>query len=118
MPITSKHRKPGGYVTLVANSTGDGVTLNGATQGANATADEVVQEMRISAVWWSIDSAAAWAVRRGSNNVLNLAGSGHHDYQEGGVQVEVDEAQLTSNLNIETSGTGNIIIKLHKVSGE
>lgn len=117
MPITTRQRKPNGYVILVSNTAGDGVTLNGTTNGANATADEVVQEMRIAEVMWSIDGGS-WDIRRGSNTILQLSGSGHHDYQAHGIRIEEDEAQLTSNVNVNTAGVGSIILKLHKVSGE
>lgn len=120
MPVTNNHKKPAGYVVFRTNAT-DGLKLNTANgkQGAN-TIGETVGEMVISEVMWSVDGTNNWNVKRGSNTVAVFAGSGYHDYQASGMQLEVDVAQRTSNVDITRSGGANgfIILKMHKKSGE
>ena len=51
--------------------------------------------------------------------MVELAGNGHHDYQANGIKLEVSQGDLTANLNCTLSGgTGTIIVKMHKASGE
>lgn len=118
MPITTKSGKPNGYVVLRATAT-DGFKLNHATLPAANSAGETVSEMRISEVMWSIASGNRWTVKRGANTMLELGGNGHHDYQGNGIKLEVSQGDLTANLNCTlTGGTGTIIVKMHKASGE
>ena len=119
MPVTNNHKKPAGYVVFRTTAT-DGLKLNTANgkQGANAIG-ETVGEMVISEVMWSVDGTNNWNVKRGSNTVAVFAGSGYHDYQASGMQLELNAAQRTSNVDITLSGgNGVIILKMHKKSGE
>ncbi len=118
MPITTKSGKPGGYVVLRATEN-DGFKLNHATLPAANSAGETVSEMRISEVMWSVASGNRWTVKRGANTMLELGGNGHHDYQGNGIRLEVSKGDLTANVNCTlTGGTGTIIVKMHKASGE
>lgn len=118
MPITTKSGKPGGYVVLRATGT-DGFKLNHATLPAANSAGETVSEMRISEIMWSVAASQRWTVKRGANTMVELAGNGHHDYQANGIKLEVSQGDLTANLNCTLSGgTGTIIVKMHKASGE
>ena len=118
MPITTKSNKPGGYVVLRATDS-DGFKLNHATLPSANNAGETVSEMRISEVMWSVASGNRWTVKRGANTMLELGGNGHHDYQGNGIRLEVSKGDLTANVNCTlTGGTGTIILKMHKSSGE
>ncbi len=118
MPITTKTGKPGGYVVLRTSAT-DGFKLNHATLPSANSAGETVTEMRISEIMWSVAASQRWTVKRGANTMLELAGNGHQDYQGNGIRLEVSQGDLTANLNCTLSGgTGTIIVKMHKASGE
>lgn len=111
MPITVKQNKNGGYAILRASAT-DTVNLS-----TVAGAGETVNSMTISEIMWSCGSNT-WTVTRGSDTVAVLTGSGHHDYQASGMRIETD-AQITANCNVTLSGgSGYIVVKLHKASGE
>jgi|13_taG_2_1085334.scaffolds.fasta_scaffold30847_2 adenosylcobinamide amidohydrolase len=113
MPITVNQKKASGYVVLRATGT---ETVNLVTV---ATAGETVNSMAISEILWSVDAAEKWTVTRGSDTVAVLAGSGQHDYQGSGTRLEETNNQLAANCNVTLSGgTGYIVVKLHKVSGE
>jgi hypothetical protein len=119
MPITVNHNKNGGYVVLRATAT-DSIKLNTANgkQGANA-AGELVRSMSVADIKWSLDSNNTWTIARGSNTIAILHGQGDVSFQEDGMRLELDTAQLTSNVVATLSGgTGFVVIKLHKVSGE
>jgi len=121
MTITVNQKNPSGYVVVRANGA-DGLLLNtvggNTNDGANAVG-ETVQSMAIAEVMWSVAGTNSFSVKRGSNTVLTLAGSGYHDYQASGIRIEDGSAQLTSNVDITLSGgTGTLLLKLHKVSGE
>jgi len=113
MPITTNQNKPGGYVVFRATGT---ETVNLVTV---ATAGETVNSMAINEILWSVDASQKWTVTRGSDTVAVLAGSGHHDYQSSGMRLEETNNQMAANCNVTLSGgTGYIVVKLHKVSGE
>jgi hypothetical protein len=114
MPITTNQRKPNGYITFRTNSS-DGLLLS----SANSSANETVSSMGIVHAMWSVSGTNTWSIARGSNTVLVLAGSGSHDYQGEGIRLETDDAQLSSNVTATLSGgTGTLILKLHKQSGQ
>jgi hypothetical protein len=121
MPVITNQRGPSGYITLRATGS-DGilrVDAGGSVQGANATATEVVSNMRIVHAMWSVSGTNTWSVNRGSNTVLVLAGSGSHDYSGEGFRLESDVTQTSSNVKVILSGgTGTLLLKLHKESGE
>ena len=118
MPITTKSNKPGGYVVFRTTSS-DGFKLNHATLPSANNAGEVVTEMRISEVLWSVKGAQTWTVTRGSNTVLVVSGSGHHDYQGNGIRLEASQGDLIANVHcVLSGGEGTIVLKMHKSSGE
>jgi len=121
MPITTKSQRPNGYV-VIRSTTDEGFALNSNTviEGAN-TPGELVQSMAISEVMWSVSGSSEpgfITVTRGSNTVLELSGSGNHDYQGSGIRVEQNSFELTSNVAVSFDGVGVVVLKLHKVSGE
>jgi hypothetical protein len=121
MPITTKSQKPNGYVVFRA-TTDEGFALNANSviSGAN-TPGEVVQSMAISEAMWSVSGSSEpgfITVNRGSNTVLELTGSGSHDYQGSGIRIEQNSFELTANVDVTFSGVGVLVLKVHKVSGE
>lgn len=119
MPITVNQSKNGGYTVLRTTAT-DSLKLNTANgkQGANAVGETVVS-MSVSYATWSVDSTNSWTIARGSNTIAILHGQGDVSFQEEGLRLEADTAQLTSNVVATLSGgTGFLVLKLHKVSGE
>lgn len=113
MPITVKQNKNGGYTVLTATSN---TTINLVTAAGSG---ETVQSMSIAEVKWSAIGTAYWTVTRGNDVVARYGGSGSHDYQESGMRLEENNAQLTANCNVALTGNfGFIAVKLHKVSGE
>ena len=115
--ITNKTGKPNGYVVVRSDATGY-LNLNGGTYPANS-AGETVQSMVISEVKWSVAGTNRWTVKRGANTVAEYAYSGHHDYQECAMPLEVNSFEKTANLVFTLSGgQGVIVIKMHKKSGE
>ena len=114
---TNKTGKPNGYVVVRSDATGY-LNLNAGTYPANA-AGETIQSMTIAEVKWSIDGTNRWTVKRGANTVATYAHSGHHDYQECNMPLEVNSFEKTANVVFTKSGgNGMIVIKLHKKSGE
>lgn len=120
MTVTTNQRGPSGYLTFKATaSDGLRLTANSSFAGANVNSSEVVQEMFIVGAMWSVSGTNTWDIKRGSNTVLVLAGSGTHDYSGEGIRIEADTAQATSNVDATLSGgTGTLILKIHKRSGE
>lgn len=117
MAITVKQNKPGGIV--VVRDTANGyISLNSASIGANAVNEEV-QEMYITGVKWSVSGTDTWTISRGANTVAILAGSGSHNYDDDQMRLEDGTAMTTSNVvYTKSGGTGTLLLKLHKVSGE
>jgi len=126
MPITVNSQRPNGYVVLNTNATtflgrpGDG----GATDNKVGTSGETVQSYTIVGAKWSVSGTNTWTIRRGAGSGANstmaiLAGSGSHDYQADQMKLENSTANITSNTVITLSGgSGTLLLKLHKVSGE
>ena len=109
--------KPNGYVVIRSNASGY-LNLNAGTYPANS-AGETNQSMTIAEVKWSVDGTNRWTVKRGANTVATYAYSGHHDYQECAMPLEVNSFEKTANLVFTLSGgQGVIVIKMHKKSGE
>lgn len=112
--VVSKGIK-GGYV--VGNFAGGGsIQLNSANAAVAAnSAGETVQEMFISVVSWSTSNNVTFNIKRGANNVLNLALSGTFDFQAAGIGLETG-GEASANVVVTRSGTGpaSLVIKLHK----
>ena len=81
--------------------------------------DETVTGFRISSVFWSCDSASTTTpghatISRGSNTLLLLSGTGEHDFQSKGMQIESDP---TANISCSFSfTTGHVIVKVKKIA--
>tara|TARA_B100000085_G_C18367289_1_gene440815 strand:+ start:282 stop:662 length:381 start_codon:yes stop_codon:yes gene_type:complete len=126
MAITVRQTKPGGYVVLNTSAT-DFVKLNAAatSDAANeaGASGETVNEMYIAAAKWSVSGTNTWKITRGAGTGANstmiiLAGSGEHSYQDG-MRLEHNDVHPTQNVICTLSGgTGTLLLKLHKVSGE
>jgi len=121
MAITVNQNKPGGYLVLNTSATtflsrpGD----EGAAANKVATTDETVQSYTVVGATWSVSGTNTWTIARGANTIAILAGSGSHDYQSSGMKLEDSTAMVTSNTVITLSGgTGTLLLKAHKVSGE
>ena len=117
MAITVKQNKPGGIVVVRDTATGF-LSLNSATAGANAI-NEDVQEMYITGIKWNVSGTETWTIKRGANTIAILSGSGSHNYDDDQMRLEEGIASATSNVvYTKSGGTGTILIKMHKVSGE
>ena len=126
MAITVRQNKPGGYVVLNTSAT-DFVRLNHGTDAADGNmagnSGETVNEMYIASAKWSASGTNTWKITRGAGTGANstmiiLAGSGEHDYQDG-MRLEHNAVHPTQNVICTLSGgTGTLLLKLHKVSGE
>lgn len=123
MAITVKQNKPGGYV--VVNTTGtDFLSLNSATAGKGANGvGETVQSMTVVGAKWSVSGTNTWTISRGAaganSTIAVLAGSGQHDYDASQMKLESTTAHETSNVVFALSGgSGTLLLKVHKVSGE
>lgn len=118
MPIVSKSNKPNGYVVFSTSATG-GFKLNHATLPSANAAGETVQEMSISELMWTVNGTNRWTVTRGGNTVAQLSGSGNHDYQSSGMVLEHYLGDREANVHFALSGgTGTVVAKFHKRSGE
>lgn len=116
MAITVKQNKPGGIVVVRDTATGY-LSLNGAP-GANGVS-ETVEEMYITGIKWNVSGTETWTIARGANTVAILSGSGSHNYDDDQMRLEDGIAQATSNVvYTKSGGTGTILLKVHKVSGE
>ena len=93
-------------------------TANGSANiaGNSSTSDiaisnEVLTGAYIRRVWWGNDSGY-WTVKRGSNTVMVLNGSGSMDFSETGAVIVGNNA---SNVAVTCSGNGFIMIDLAKI---
>ena len=120
MAITVKQNKPGGIVVVRDTATGY-ISLNSASIGANSVNEEV-QEMYITGIKWNVSGTNTWTIARGANTVAVLSGSGSHNYDDDQMRLELplsSGGEATANVvYTKSGGTGTILIKLHKVSGE
>lgn len=111
MPIVSKGIK-GGYAIARLTSTTTLWTNHANTQlGANNSPDETVDSMTIAQAKW----AGTWVVSRAGNTILDLTGAGNFDFQEDGVTIETS-AEASGNLVATLTGSGTLVLKLHKQS--
>jgi len=118
MAITVKQNKPGGIVVVRDTATGF-LSLNSSTAGANSV-NEDVQEMYITGIKWNVSGTETWTIARGANTVAILSGSGSHNYDDDQMRLE-SPAGGDAQANVvytKSGGTGTILIKMHKVSGE
>jgi len=119
MAITVKQNKPGGYV-VVRSTASDYLSLNSATAGKGANAvGETVQSMTVVGAKWTVSGTETWTIKRGANTIAILAGSGSHNYDQDQMKLEDATTPETANVVMTLSGgTGTLLLKVHKVSGE
>ena len=102
----------GGYVTGIF-SAGGYIALNSsnAVVAANS-AGETVQEMAISVVSWAAANGVTFNIKRGANNVLNLALNGTMDFQAAGIGLETG-GEAAANVVVTRPGTvhASLVIK-------
>ena len=87
---------------------------------ANTTGETVSNLYIAEIVWSSSGSSLSWTISRGSNTVFECFGSnGYVDFQANQMRLENGPNESQANVVFTKSGNnGNIIIKLHKQSGE
>ena len=119
MAITVKQNKPGGYVVVNTTAT-DFLSLNSATAGKGANGvNETVQSMTVVGAKWNVSGTNTWTIKRGADTIAILAGSGSHNYDQDQMKLESSSAQEQANVVMTLSGgTGSLLLKVHKVSGE
>ena len=83
------------------------------------TAGEIISSMHIAEIkWTNLYTYGYWYVYRGSTLVYRCFGQGGHlKLAENQMRLETP-TQAQANLVFTESGFGNIIIKMHKNSGE
>jgi hypothetical protein len=104
-------------IVIVRSDVTGGVQRNNASIGAN-TVGEDVRSMTIADVYWSLDTASDWAIKRGSTVVYTIygPGSGSLNFADNQMRLETS-AEETANVGFDLTGTGSILLKLHKRSG-
>lgn len=104
-----------GFVS--ANTNGAEGVSKGATSG------ETITGMHVAEVAWNCDAAATWTISRGNGANANTlwvthGASGFHDFQANQMRLEPSGAETANVIFTLAGGAGNIILKLHKNSGE
>lgn len=107
---------------LVVRSDATGFLSTNGVDGVSQanTAGETISAMHLAEVTWSTNSAsAAWTLKRGADTVFVCHGqNGHINFQQSQMRLETGN-QAQANVVFELAGgTGNIVIKIHKQSGE
>jgi hypothetical protein len=99
---------------LVSDATGY-LNLNGGTNPAN-TAGEILTDLTIREIFWSVSAGESWTVQRGGNTIAVLSGSGNHDYQGSGFAVASGGDDQANVVFTKSGGTGTVMLKLGKQS--
>jgi len=113
-----------GVVVVRSDATGF-LSSNGVVGVSKAnTAGETISTMHIAEVAWNCASGATWTLSRGNgvgaNTVWVTHGlSGYHDFQANQMRLEAPNTSASANVVFTLAGgAGNIILKMHKNSGE
>ena len=113
-----------GVVVVRSDATGF-LSSNGVVGVSRAnTAGETISTMHIAEVAWNCANGATWTLSRGNgvgaNTVWVTHGlSGYHDFQSNQMRLEAPNTSASANVVFTLAGgAGNIIIKIHKNSGE
>lgn len=105
------------YVVAEFFASGE-VQLNTSTSenAANAAGGETVSSMNIVEAFWSTGNGAYFTVQRGANVIAQFTGSGFHDYQGNGLQIDNEGGNPESNTVVTKTGAGPsmLILKYHK----
>ena len=110
---------------LVVRSDATGFIGTNGVQGVSLanTAGETISAMHVAEIAWSCAAAATWTIKRGNgvgaNTIWTTNGtSGFLDFQASQMRLEPAGSE-TANVSFTLAGgAGNIIIKMHKNSGE
>jgi hypothetical protein len=120
----NKGSRGSGILVVRSDASGFLSTSDNAPTDAKAnTAGETISAMYVAEIAWSCASAATWSIKRGNgvgaNTLWTTNGtSGFLDFQASQMRLETTGAE-TANVSFTLAGgTGNIIIKMHKQSGE
>lgn len=117
----NKGSRGAGIVVVRSDQATFTVRPNGVTSGDSVGANsalEVVDSMNIAAITWQVSTGQTWSVARGADTMMIVDGYGHLDFAEDQMRVET-AAQETANCVVTKSGgTGVMLIKFHKRSGE
>ena len=117
---TNKGSRGSGTIVVVSDVTGFLSTSANAntTNQAQATGETISSWSVADIVWSGGATTTSWTLSRGSDTVFVAYGqNGHIDFTENQIRLETP-TQATANLVFTLSGTGNIVIKMHKQSGE
>ena len=110
---------------LVVRSDATGFIGTNGVEGVSLanTAGETISAMHVAEIAWSCAAAATWTIKRGNgvgaNTIWTTNGtSGLLDFQASQMRLEPAGSE-TANVSFTLAcGAGNIIIKMHKNSGE
>jgi hypothetical protein len=110
---------------LVVRSDATGFIGTNGVEGVSLanTAGETISAMHVAEIAWSCAAAATWTIKRGNgvgaNTIWTTNGtSGLLDFQASQMRLESAGSE-TANVSFTLAGgAGNIIIKMHKNSGE
>ena len=107
----------GSGIVVIRSDVSGSLALNTVpgTEGANATSNETVSSMTVAHIAWT----GQWDINRGATTVFKtVSGSwGQYDFADEQLKLEATDAQETANLNFVLTGSGAIVLKMHKRSG-
>ena len=111
MPIYINQTRGKLVTRIAANSTNGGTeTIQLAT--ANTTANETVQSMHISKVYWS-GNVTIGRGNAGATTLFNLTGGGNWDFDVAGI---TQTEQPTTNVVITYANNATVYVELKKQS--
>jgi hypothetical protein len=98
------HFTASGGVNVAGNSSVSDIALS----------NEVLSDAYIRRIWWGTDAAAgSWTVKRGSNTVIIVNGSGQMDFSEAGSAIT---GNSSANVSVTLTGSnGFIMVDLAKI---
>lgn len=108
-----------GILVVRSDATGHIDLASANTTHAANTTGETVNNLYIAEIAWSCNAATDdWTIGRGGNTVFKCHGqNGYIDFQANQMRLEAG-GDAQANVVFTLSGAGNIIVKLHKQSGE
>jgi hypothetical protein len=112
MPVMTNAK--GGKTVLHFTATDNVVVVGNSAVSNVALADETVRSATITQIVWGTGAAAdRWTIKRGANTVAILGGTGKLDLVESSMPISLF---TTGTVVAELTGTGFIMIELHKTS--
>jgi hypothetical protein len=111
MPIYINQTRGKLVTRIAANSTNGGTETIQLTT-ANTTADETVQSMHISKVYWS-GNVTIGRGNAGATTLFNLTGGGNWDFDVAGI---TQTEQPTTNVVITYANNATVYVELKKQS--